>query len=154
MAGICTKCDRPAKGKGLCSRHYNAAYYQANAERLRAVAREWSRKNPERLKANNAARDPARLRVASRDYYQRNRLACIARFANDRAARLGIPGVLTAESLAARIAYFNGRCWVCGGDGNTIDHVKPLGKRGPNIPANIRPACGSCNSAKSWEGRR
>lgn len=154
MPKICTECESPVKAKGLCSRHYNATYYRANAERLRQAAREWNRRNPEQVKAKNAARDPERMRAASRDYYQRNRLASIARFANYRAAKLGVPGVLTAESVAARFAYFGGRCWVCGGEADTVDHVKPLGKRGANYPSNIRPACLSCNTAKSWEGRR
>ncbi len=154
MPPTCSKCDRSVKAKGLCSRHYNAAYYRANAERLKAATREWNRNNPERLKANNAARDPERLRVIARDYYQRNRLARIAAFHNRRADQLGVLGVLTAEALEARIAYFGGHCWVCGGDADTIDHVKPIGKGGLNLPANIRPACLSCNTAKSWEGRR
>lgn len=154
MAGICTQCEQPVKAKGLCAGHYNRAYYAANAERLRAKSAAWYQNNPEKAKAGRDRRDKSRLREASRDFYWRDPLAAIARRANQKARELGIAGTLTAETLRARIAFFGGCCWICGGIANSIDHVKPLGKRGLNVPANIRPACGHCNSARTWEGRR
>jgi 5-methylcytosine-specific restriction endonuclease McrA len=39
-------------------------------------------------------------------------------------------------------------CWMCGGDADTVDHVKPLSKGGAHILANLRSACQSCNSSK------
>ncbi|MGX7727586.1 HNH endonuclease [Rhodococcus sp. 5G237] len=30
----------------------------------------------------------------------------------------------------------------------TVDHVKPINKGGPHMLANLRPACGPCNSRK------
>lgn len=156
MAGTCPQCrERPVKAKGLCSRCYNRAYYVANADKMRAKSVAWYRDNPEKAKAHRDVRDPERLRQLARDHYWRNRLGRIAARANHKARELGIPGILTAAGLAAHIAYFGGRCWICGApDADSIDHIKPLGKRGLNIAANIRPACGSCNSARSWEGRR
>lgn len=61
----------------------------------------------------------------------------------------------SAEQLAARLAMFPG-CWMCGGDWDTLDHVKPLAKGGAHTLSNIRPACRSCNSSKNdtWEGVR
>lgn len=154
MAGTC-KCGGPVKAKGLCSRCYNRAYYEANADKMRAKSVAWYRNNPEKAKANNDARDKERLRELARERYWRNPLARVADRANHKARELGISGTLTAETLQARIDYFGGRCWICGKSAaDTIDHVKPFGKRGLNIPANIRPACGSCNSRRSWEGRR
>jgi 5-methylcytosine-specific restriction endonuclease McrA len=58
------------------------------------------------------------------------------------------------EALDARIAYFGARCWMCHGAFSALDHVKPLSKGGKDCPANLRPACKSCNSKKGakWYG--
>lgn len=65
-------------------------------------------------------------------------------------------GYYTEEQLQARIDFYGRRCYLCGCDWDvlplgqkTIDHVIPLSKGGTNWPANLRPACGSCNS-KKW----
>lgn len=57
-------------------------------------------------------------------------------------------GDVTAEQLAARIAYYGWRCWMCRAPWTCIDHVKPLAAGGSNWPANLRPACRSCNARK------
>jgi 5-methylcytosine-specific restriction endonuclease McrA len=58
-------------------------------------------------------------------------------------------GQCTPEQLAARIAYYGGRCWLCGGESaDTIDHVKPRSAGGPDWPSNLRPAHRRCNSKK------
>lgn len=150
----CTKCALPAKARGLCSSHYNKAYYAADKEGQRRRAQAYREQNPHQVKAQNARRDKGELARRARDYYWRNRLAMLAKSANEKARALGVPGVLTGDAIAARFAYFGDRCWVCGGAGDTVDHVIPLGKRGANWPSNIRPACLHCNTAKSWEGRR
>ncbi|QDH93197.1 HNH endonuclease [Gordonia phage Zipp] len=56
----------------------------------------------------------------------------------------------TAEQLAARVEFYGDRCWICGTpDWTAFDHVKPLNKGGPHMLSNLRPACSSCNRAKS-----
>lgn len=72
-----------------------------------------------------------------------------------RRTRLALaPGECTGEQIAARVAYFGGRCWICGEAGTEIDHVKPLSRGGSHWPSNLRPACKSCNSRKRsrWLG--
>lgn len=59
-----------------------------------------------------------------------------------------IPGQMTEGAISARLSMFAG-CWMCGGDADTIDHVKPLSRGGAHILANIRPACRPCNSSKN-----
>jgi hypothetical protein len=63
-------------------------------------------------------------------------------------------GMATIDQLEARIAYFGGRCWICGAPWECLDHVKPVSAGGPDLPANFRPACTSCNSTKrkTWLG--
>lgn len=70
-------------------------------------------------------------------------------FQKQRAARQKAVAFLpfTADQLVARLSMFRG-CWMCGGTADQIDHVKPLVAGGWHILANLRPACGSCNSRK------
>jgi 5-methylcytosine-specific restriction endonuclease McrA len=62
-----------------------------------------------------------------------------------KAGVLTIP--FTADQLAQRLSMFPG-CWMCGGQPESVDHVKPVAAGGAHVLANLRPACGSCNSAK------
>jgi hypothetical protein len=48
----------------------------------------------------------------------------------------------------ARIDYFGRRCWMCGRDFQSIDHVIARLKPICDFASNIRPACRSCNSIK------
>jgi len=63
-----------------------------------------------------------------------------------KACRIGSP--VTVNGMLARWALWGGKCWMCGVAATTTDHVKPLRKGGLHVHANLRPACGSCNSAK------
>lgn len=72
-----------------------------------------------------------------------------------RRARIGATAIrFTADQRAAKIAYWGGKCWMCGSPATSIDHIKPLIAGGPHILANLRPACRSCNSSKGgrWFG--
>jgi 5-methylcytosine-specific restriction endonuclease McrA len=152
----CTQvgCDKPHKARGLCSTHYNKAYHRANAETLNARSRDWYQRNLDRARERNRSRDPEKVRAATRAWYQRHPFRGVASAANYKAKRLGVPGILTADGITARFAYFGGRCWVCRKPGaDSIDHVKPLNIGGANLHSNIRPAHLGCNAARSWEGR-
>ena len=65
-----------------------------------------------------------------------------------RARERGAQGVATPAAVAARIAYYGGRCYLCGAPYQEIDHVIPLARGGSHWPANLRPACRSCNRRK------
>jgi 5-methylcytosine-specific restriction endonuclease McrA len=60
----------------------------------------------------------------------------------------------TSDQMAQRIAYWGDKCWMCGGAYEALDHVIPLSRGGADCLANLRPACGSCNSRKhnKWFG--
>lgn len=68
--------------------------------------------------------------------------------ATRRARQKNAPGTATADQIQARVAYYGGRCWICGAQANTIDHVIPLAAGGSNWPANLRPACAPCNKQR------
>lgn len=115
--------------------------YENGRERtLERVAR-WQRENPERRAANARAyvtRHPERRKATSLNLSARRR-----------AAQRVTVGVVTGEAVAARVAFWGGCCWMCGGEWSQIDHVKPLTKGGSHMPANLRPICGPCNRRKS-----
>jgi 5-methylcytosine-specific restriction endonuclease McrA len=58
---LCTNCDAEAYCKGMCAKHYKAARYQANKEKLKAKQREYYAENREAALANKKL------------YYQENR---------------------------------------------------------------------------------
>lgn len=57
------------------------------------------------------------------------------------------------DCLAAKVAYWGDRCWMCHEPWNSLDHVKPLAAGGPHCLANLRPACMRCNRRKNASPR-
>jgi 5-methylcytosine-specific restriction endonuclease McrA len=66
----------------------------------------------------------------------------------ERKKATGIPAFITSEALAGRWTMYSGRCWICGGEAASFDHVKPISKGGADLPCNMRPVCQRCNSHK------
>lgn len=72
-----------------------------------------------------------------------------------RVSERSAPGRAAPAQIEARVSFYGRLCWICGCDWDalpksdqTIDHVIPLARGGSNWPANLRPACRSCNSRK------
>lgn len=140
----------------------------------RAKKRDWYNKNRERVTADRRAayHNPSvksAINAANRASYVRHRTVRIKqvgvwKLANpEKAKEIGKRGVLTRRSLSpagkfttaafhARCEYFGWCCVYCRKSLTkttvTIDHVIPLSKRGSNWPANLVPACSSCNKQK------
>lgn len=151
-----------------------ADYYQRNKDRIRAAQREyraknrdsilarqarWRDANREHVRADNTRRyreDPTNHVAASKRWKSRNPMWVRMQRQRTRARELGIPQIhFTLDQFQARVAYLGARCWICGtSEGLTIDHVKPFDHGGAHMLANIRLACGGCNSRKSmrWYG--
>lgn len=106
---------------------YMAAYYRKDPRRCLAISARSKAKKPEYYRLVNAASTAVR----------RARLRSVQQ----------IP--FTAAQLAQRFAYYGNRCWMCGALATCADHVKPIVAGGPNMLANLRPACGPCNGGKS-----
>lgn len=147
-------CVRPCKTRTLCTHHYNRRYYLADILGQRERSRQWALANPEKAAARNARRDKDAAAAASRKWYRANRLRALATAHNCRARSLGVPGTVTAEQLFGRLRVFGSRCYLCLGEANGFDHVKPLVAGGPHLASNLRPICTSCNSTKGshWNG--
>jgi 5-methylcytosine-specific restriction endonuclease McrA len=70
-----------------------------------------------------------------------------AKHANQRAELYGVVGRITTAD--ARAVLNGATCHYCGSVYLLgLDHVVPMAKGGPNIRANLVPACRACNSSK------
>lgn len=128
------------------------AYYRANRERIAAREREKYLENRERKIAYQKAyylenREKGR---ASRAAYARANRGVFNESNRRRHARKQLATVVpvTQTDLDAKWAYWAGRCWMCGDEADTWDHVKPLLKGGAHMLVNLRPACRHCNCSK------
>ncbi len=142
-------------------------YYRAHPEKWCEYKRQWRRANPsreatlarQRYERNKPARQ-ARARSYAATHQAQRRDALRAWTAANRetvreygrkrraAKKLGPCDPIKPELLTAKLAYWGWQCWLCGDEPTAWDHVKPLSKGGAHIPANLRPACTSCNSSK------
>jgi 5-methylcytosine-specific restriction endonuclease McrA len=90
------------------------------------------------------------VRAANSKWQQANLATKIrASNARRRAVKANAPRIkFKADDLLGRIAYFGGKCWICGADYDALDHVKPLSKGGWHCLSNLRPICTPCNTRK------
>lgn len=142
LSTYCKACTRQVRADRYREtiRASQQAWHQRNPEKSREYGRRWAAANPEKIRAKKARQ------VSERP----EQYAAYARTAesNRRARELAAPGSATTEQVAARWAYYGGRCWMCRATATEIDHVKPLSRGGSAWPANLRPACRTCNSRK------
>lgn len=126
--------------------------YAQEAERRRAYQRDYYQANRDKIRAHQrATRDAEDQRRRNREYYLNNREKFFAYARAREVALLGATVVkFTEQQLAQRLSMFPG-CWICRDsiDILHIDHVKPISKGGLHCLSNLRPACRSCNLAKS-----
>jgi 5-methylcytosine-specific restriction endonuclease McrA len=150
---LCIRCNLelsvtqfyPEKGKvnglaslcKICSKSSVQGWCSNNRERRRAIVKRYDDVNRDRrrvIAARARANKPWLYAKYARDYYAR---------------KMGAKGSCTEEQLLARLEMFGGLCYLCGKAGKEVDHVIPLNKGGSDWPANLRPACRSCNAKKS-----
>lgn len=133
--------DRGSRYKVHCKQCRALAgrkYARENWSIVYASQRKWSENNRDKMKEKH------------KRSYARRRESIIAWQISHAHKRRASSGEYTKESLESRYAMFGNRCAYCNQDTDlSIDHVIPLSRGGTNWPANIRPACKSCNSRKS-----
>ena len=122
----------PNKRRDQARRRYAA---NLNTARDRSRKHYQSKGRAKRLAANKRwrTRNPDRIRAKRLRYEWSYRKA---------------HGHASASEISARVAYFGGVCSYCGDKYLHIDHAIPLSRGGTNWPANLRPACDSCNLRK------
>ena len=115
----------------------NAKYRAENQEKVKAANARWRAENPEKEKACTAkwkSKNPDKVKA-----YEHRR----------RALEANAPGNFTADQWKARLDYHGNKCVYCGCGGKmTLEHQIPLARGGSNHPANLAPACDSCNKSK------
>lgn len=129
-------CGRQAMARMLCANHYKQWQYRQNPEKYR----NWEKARRER--------EGDRMRAADRERFVRDRDKRILNVKACSYRRRTAKGRASGPQIAARVAYYGGRCYMCGGPYEHIDHVIPLARGGTNWPANLRPACAKCNLRK------
>jgi 5-methylcytosine-specific restriction endonuclease McrA len=153
----------------------SAAYYRANAGKIKQRAREYEEANKaavrERSKQYKRKRkliDTAwkeKLRRQARERVRRPEVAAKIKAAlgTDRARLLNrlktarylarkksVGGTVTITEWEAIEAGQDGRCAHCGRHVKLeMDHVIPLSKGGPNVKENIQGLCRPCNASKA-----
>lgn len=123
----------------------NAAWVRAYPEK-KVSDRRWRKENRDRIDANSARwkeANPERARLSRclRSHRRRERLAQTG-------------GRATVSQIMARIAYYGGRCWMCGAPWQCIDHVIAIARGGTGWASNLRPACDDCNRRKGARSYR
>ena len=124
-------------------RERQRAYYEANADKLRERNRAWSEANADKERERKRAWREANPWCGKHQRQLRE----------DRKAGVRIYD-FTAEQLEARMLMFP-LCYICeAAPWEHIDHVKPKSRGGAHMLANLRGACGTCNTTKNnlWLG--
>jgi len=116
---------RDPVARGVEFRAWCAANREAQVQRVLA----WARANPERRRATQQRRIARQKRAAGVEH-------------------------TTAAMIRLRAEMFGCRCRYCGGPYETIDHRIPLARGGSHWPANLVPACKSCNFGKGTKTER
>lgn len=136
-----------------CRAAEKRAYRLANEKLVRARDAEYRRRNRDRHLAYNKAWngrnrdrcDEATLRWRARNVElvqaQRHRRRGLKRNAAG-------AGYATSQKVVDRVRFYANKCFYCAEDADTIDHRIPLARGGSALPANLVPACRSCNSRK------
>lgn len=129
------------------------AWRIAHPEASAAAAALWRQRNPDRAAAlGKAWVDRNRVRARQiKDKYQKSPNGRIHRTIGNhrrRARMVQAAGQYSTAQFKDRWDYYGGRCWMCSGSADGMDHVKPLSRGGSNWPSNLRPACRPCNARK------
>ena len=135
-------------------KEYRDAHYIENRDAVLERARDWKRRNTERVASYRRALYASRQRETNtetvREYRRRNP-GKHAEIENRRRARLLAAFVESVDPVAIRIRD-NDLCGICGSAvtiaDQSLDHIIPLARGGTHEPGNVQLAHRRCNSSK------
>lgn len=108
-------------------------HYEANKQDYIDRATAWGKENPEYIRERAAK------------YRHENRERCRQQVRKRRSGA----GSFSTPKWKSRLEYYGERCVYCGSaERIEIEHRIPLSRGGTNQPANLVPACKSCNCSK------
>ena len=135
------------------SKEYAKSNYSKNIEKGRADRRAYYAKNKDKMNARvrrNYHADPEGRLTVIQKWKEANPVLVYSYNYKRRCIAAEAGGTATTEAIQARIAFFGGMCaYCCVRPFEHIDHVIPISEGGSNWPANLRPACASCNLSKN-----
>lgn len=153
-------CDgQRRQGQTLCSIHHNA-YVRDWRKKNRKAYEDTQQKYADThdlaaIKHSHYLRNLKKRKKEFRQWAKNNKERHNAKSRRHKHYKTGAPGHYTETQWQDRLAFCGFRCYLCGVDwfsldpfDRTVDHVIPLSQGGTNWPANLRPACRSCNSGK------
>lgn len=172
VTSFCRACDRE-RGKSyrekniekersrclkyrLKHREERAEYWhrwcEENRERRSDAGRKYREKNKEKrveYERKHYRENRETYAERRREHYENNREAYADNARRRRARRASAAGTHTPEQAKARFDYYGNKCVYCGsGENLQIEHRIPLARGGSDWPANLAPACKSCNCSK------
>lgn len=135
-----------------CTLEYDRARRKRYADKIAEQKRDWRVANPEKVrqqKQRHATKHSAVCVQRVSEWRKKNPVKRVAQEEKRRVAKRGRGNdYTTSEKIEARFALYGGKCRYCGIAANSIDHRIPLARGGSHLPANLIPACRSCNSRK------
>ena len=131
------KCSTCGEEKSLEEFNKNKTKKGGLSNQCRACRKQYRKANREKIAEQK------------KQYYQNNREVFRLQDQRRRARKANAAGHCTREQLRARFEYYGNRCVYCGSEENLqVEHLIPISKGGSNWPANLAPACESCNKSK------
>lgn len=116
------------------------AWHHANKSRVRELSRVWVALNKDardRYYKEWITHNPEHKRAASNNFKRREQ---------------GAQGTCTPDQWIARLEYYGWRCYLCRAELTSktlhMEHRIPVGRGGSHWPANLAPACPTCNFKK------
>ena len=130
------------------------AYYEANAETIKAQVKARRLANPDGHRAAREAYYAANTEAVKQRVAEHNALhpeMKRARSRNHRALKREAEGSHTGDDIKALFEKQQGRCVYCNvklGSDYHVDHIVALSKGGSNWPSNLQLTCSECNNRK------
>ena len=149
-----TRCPDHAEQASRAASNASAKRWQENnRDKANENYRRWREQNKEQANAASAAwrrEHPDRNRRSIKRWKKANPQKVAAGKRKYKQALKSAPTIpYTDEQWRQKVAYWGGRCHICGGLGaDTRDHVKPISAGGWHCLANVRPAHRGCNTGK------
>jgi 5-methylcytosine-specific restriction endonuclease McrA len=132
---------------------YNKDYYVQNSEKIKERTKSWAENNKDKKRASDSRyslENRSKLRENHKRWMAENPEKGREYLNRRRALSASCDGNFTATQWQARLDYYGGQCVYCGSEDKIeIEHRIPLSRGGTNWPANLVPACKSCNCKKS-----
>ncbi len=144
----------------LYKKSYNYSsnkWHKNNKEKVKELGKKWRSLNKEKIKASYKEyyeTNKEKIKQLSRDWRKNNPKRNLENNLKWRTRKLENGGTASYDKVAERVKMWGNLCWICKKPSECIDHVIPVSKGGTGWPANLRPACKSCNSRKSAQDWR